>query len=72
VTSFKFPWGAYPGYSHARTIGAIAGRNGEPGGWHGEDRLARTFVFEVPDSNKPTQTQKTRKRRDRGDSDSDD
>lgn len=46
VTSFKFPWKSYPGYSHARTIGEIEGKHGGKGGWRGEDREARTYVFE--------------------------
>jgi 25S rRNA (uracil2634-N3)-methyltransferase len=47
VTSFRFPWHCYPGYMHARTLGVIEGRHGERGGWRGEDREARMFVFEV-------------------------
>ncbi|KAJ5144159.1 uncharacterized protein N7515_002946 [Penicillium bovifimosum] len=47
VTSFKFPWASYEGYSHARTAGHIEGKDGERGGWRGEDREARMFVFEV-------------------------
>ncbi|KAJ6094636.1 hypothetical protein N7467_002149 [Penicillium canescens] len=35
VTSFRFPWASYEGYSHARTIGEIEGKNGERGGWRG-------------------------------------
>jgi len=31
----------YPGYSHARTLGNVEGG----GGWKGEDRRARMFVF---------------------------
>ncbi|EGD92881.1 hypothetical protein TESG_00442 [Trichophyton tonsurans CBS 112818] len=46
VTSFKFPWASYPGYSHARTIGAIEGKDGGRGGWKGEEREARSYVFE--------------------------
>lgn len=46
VTSFKFPWSSYPGYSHARTLGEIEGKDGERGGWRGEDREARSYVFE--------------------------
>ncbi|QSS65981.1 DUF2431 superfamily domain-containing protein, partial [Histoplasma capsulatum] len=48
VTSFRFPWASYPGYSHARTIGEIEKRNGSTGrgGWRGEDREARMYVFE--------------------------
>lgn len=41
VRSFKFLADAYPGYSHARTIGNIDGG----GGWKGEDREARSYVF---------------------------
>ena len=41
--SFKFMAEAYPGYSHARTLGNIEGG----GGWKGEDREARSFVFGV-------------------------
>ena len=40
--SFKFQAAAYPDYHHARTLGNIAGG----GGWKGEDRPARTYVFE--------------------------
>ncbi|KAF2166807.1 hypothetical protein M409DRAFT_22863 [Zasmidium cellare ATCC 36951] len=41
VRSFKFQADAYPGYSHARTLGNIEGG----GGWKGEDRDARSYVF---------------------------
>jgi 25S rRNA (uracil2634-N3)-methyltransferase len=48
VRSFKFPWSSYPGYAHARTLGEIEARDGSGrGGWRGEEREARTFVFEV-------------------------
>ncbi|KAA8643152.1 hypothetical protein EYZ11_006794 [Aspergillus tanneri] len=47
VTSFKFPWASYKGYSHARTLGDVEGKHGGRGGWRGEDREARTYVFEV-------------------------
>ncbi|KAJ5963303.1 uncharacterized protein N7479_003179 [Penicillium vulpinum] len=47
VTSFKFPWTSYEGYSHARTAGHIEGKDGERAGWRGEDREARMYVFEV-------------------------
>lgn len=43
-TSFKFAPEDYPGYAHARTLGNVSG-----GGWKGEERNARTFVFEVGD-----------------------
>ncbi|EEP79178.1 conserved hypothetical protein [Uncinocarpus reesii 1704] len=46
VTSFKFPWASYPGYSHARTLGEVEGKDGERAGWKGEDREARSYVFE--------------------------
>ncbi len=41
--SFRFQSAAYPGYKHARTLGNIEGG----GGWKGEERAARTFLFEV-------------------------
>ncbi|KAL2823975.1 hypothetical protein BDW59DRAFT_162755 [Aspergillus cavernicola] len=47
VTSFRFPWACYRGYSHARTVGAIESKDGGRGGWRGEDREARMYVFEV-------------------------
>ncbi|EKV05208.1 25S rRNA (uridine(2634)-N(3))-methyltransferase [Penicillium digitatum] len=47
VTSFRFPWTSYEGYSHARTAGHIEGKDGERAGWRGEDREARMYVFEV-------------------------
>jgi 25S rRNA (uracil2634-N3)-methyltransferase len=57
VTSFKFPWKSYPGYSHARTLGIVESRSSKQdgddeterkgGGWKGEDREARSYVFEV-------------------------
>lgn len=44
--SFKFKWDAYPGYHHARTCGVIKGKDGkEGGGWKGEERSARSYVF---------------------------
>jgi 25S rRNA (uracil2634-N3)-methyltransferase len=56
VESFRFPWSAYPGYKHARTIGDIAtGKDrsdeGSRGGaWRGEERDARMYVIEVKGS----------------------
>jgi 25S rRNA (uracil2634-N3)-methyltransferase len=53
VESFRFPWEAYPGYAHARTIGEITrgkDRTAEGkrrGAWRGEERDARCFVLEV-------------------------
>jgi 25S rRNA (uracil2634-N3)-methyltransferase len=44
--SFKFQSKAYPGYHHARTVGAIKNKQGElGGGWKGEERAARSFIF---------------------------
>lgn len=42
VESWKFDWSQYPGYHHVRTLGALEGG----GGWKGEDREARMYVFE--------------------------
>lgn len=44
--SFKFQAAAYPGYRHARTLGNVDGVVGG-GAWRGEERAARTYVFEV-------------------------
>jgi 25S rRNA (uracil2634-N3)-methyltransferase len=55
IESFRFPWEAYPGYAHARTMGEITrgkDRSGEgkrKGAWRGEERDARCFVLEVKD-----------------------
>ncbi|KAL1886376.1 hypothetical protein Plec18167_000306 [Paecilomyces lecythidis] len=77
ITSFKFPWVAYPGYSHARTLGHIENRDGGRGGWRGEEREARTYVFEIKGSedkkSAKTSNQKGKpagKKRTRDDSDS--
>ena len=40
--SFKFSAETYPGYSHSRTLGNIEGG----GGWKGEERSARSYVFQ--------------------------
>ncbi|KAF2993978.1 hypothetical protein E8E13_001109 [Curvularia kusanoi] len=42
VESWKLDWSQYPGYGHVRTLGAVEGG----GGWKGEDREARMYVFE--------------------------
>ena len=44
LSSFKFDWSLYPGYSHARTLGVVDG----DGGWKGEEREARSYLFERP------------------------
>ncbi len=44
--SFKFQAKAYPEYKHARTLGVVKGKDGkEGGGWRGEERSARSYVF---------------------------
>ncbi|KAI1144174.1 hypothetical protein F5Y05DRAFT_363882 [Hypoxylon sp. FL0543] len=70
--SFKFQASAYPGYHHARTLGVVKGKNGEVGGgWKGEDRAARSYVFvRKDDEAKPAP--KTSKKRSRDDDTSDD
>ena len=45
--SFKFQASAYPGYKHARTLGNIEGEMG--GKWRGEERSARSYIFEAGD-----------------------
>lgn len=56
--SWKFDWSQYPGYKHVRTLGMIEGG----GAWKGEDREARTFVFEkvplVADSDEEKELEK--------------
>ncbi|KAH8815585.1 hypothetical protein F5884DRAFT_183250 [Xylogone sp. PMI_703] len=45
-TSFRFQAAAYPGYRHARTLGVVKSKKGEgEGGWKGEERDARSYVF---------------------------
>ncbi|TLD26756.1 hypothetical protein PspLS_04911 [Pyricularia sp. CBS 133598] len=51
--SFAFRADAYPGYHHARTLGAVRSKSGElGGGWKGEERASRSYIFyrkdEVP------------------------
>ncbi|KAI9050147.1 hypothetical protein LZ554_006288 [Drepanopeziza brunnea f. sp. 'monogermtubi'] len=44
--SFRFQAKAYPGYKHARTLGVVKGKGGKKGGgWKGEERSARSYVF---------------------------
>lgn len=43
--SFRFQAEAYPGYKHARTLGVVKGKDGREGGWRGEERSARSYVF---------------------------
>lgn len=46
-TSFRFQAAAYPGYHHSRTLGVVKNKaTGEAGGgWKGEERLARSYIF---------------------------
>jgi len=65
--SFRFQADAYPGYKHARTLGNINGG----GGWKGEDRPARTYIFEVKDED-DVRPQKSKRKREESDDDDDD
>ncbi|RWA12902.1 hypothetical protein EKO27_g2196 [Xylaria grammica] len=48
--SFRFQASAYPGYHHARTLGVVRNRSGEVGGgWKGENRAARSYIFTKKD-----------------------
>ncbi|KAK7742074.1 hypothetical protein SLS53_004660 [Cytospora paraplurivora] len=68
--SYRFQASAYPGYSHARTLGVVKNKHGDVGGgWKGEDRPARSYVFVRKDET-PKPVSKKRKRA--GDDDSDD
>lgn len=70
VTSFRFPWQSYSGYSHARTLGLVESRSGKVGGgWKGENREARTYVFEVKTDDSKVHSGKKRAREDSSDSD---
>jgi 25S rRNA (uracil2634-N3)-methyltransferase len=67
VESFKFPWYAYPGYQHARTLGDItAGKEREEGkrkgAWRGEERDARCYIFQPKEDAQSPSTTKKRKR----------
>jgi 25S rRNA (uracil2634-N3)-methyltransferase len=67
--SWKFDWGQYPGYHHVRTLGAIEGG----GGWKGEERDARMFVFKkIPlelDSEEEREKAKQKKKKRKRDAD---
>lgn len=66
--SFKFQADAYSGYEHARTLGNIKGG----GGWKGENRPARTYLFEVKDREEDQVPRKKQKRAADDDGDDDD
>jgi 25S rRNA (uracil2634-N3)-methyltransferase len=57
--SFRFSADSYPEYSHARTLGNIRGG----GRWKGEERSARTYIFELDrgDEGGRTNTKKRKK-----------
>jgi 25S rRNA (uracil2634-N3)-methyltransferase len=57
--SFRFSADMYPGYSHARTLGNIRGG----GGWKGEERSARTYIFELDDGVDKSGRASTKKRK---------
>lgn len=60
--SFRFQASAYPGYHHARTLGVVKNKQGDVGGgWKGEDRAARSYVF-VRKDEVPKAVSKKRKR----------
>ena len=67
VESFAFDWEQYPGYKHVRILGAIEGG----GGWKGEERRARWFVFEKVAEVKEEEQKKKGKKRARAESESD-
>lgn len=62
--SFQFQASAYPGYHHARTLGVVKNKSGEfGGGWKGEERAARSYIFVRKDeAAKPTASKKNLKR----------
>ncbi|KAI1330384.1 hypothetical protein F5Y16DRAFT_16212 [Xylariaceae sp. FL0255] len=76
--SFRFQASAYPGYHHARTLGVVRNRDGEVGGgWKGEDRAARSYVFvQKKDAARPSvshnATRQSRKRKNESSDDNDD
>ncbi|KAI0128542.1 hypothetical protein BJ170DRAFT_333378 [Xylariales sp. AK1849] len=71
--SFRFQATAYPGYHHARTLGAVRNKNGGiGGGWKGEDRPARSYVFVPKDGEFRPVLQKSKKRSKNEDSSSSD
>ncbi|KIX10092.1 uncharacterized protein Z518_01173 [Rhinocladiella mackenziei CBS 650.93] len=79
MESFKFPWSAYPGYQHARTIGDVrTGKDRDDegtrkGAWRGEERDARCYVLENQDAEEKAQQpwKKRRKHEDEEDDESD-
>ncbi|KAI1213495.1 uncharacterized protein F4807DRAFT_411327 [Annulohypoxylon truncatum] len=72
--SFRFQAAAYPGYRHARTLGVVRSKSGEVGGgWKGEERAARSYVFvRKDDEAKPAVGSGQGKKRSRADDESSD
>ncbi|TIA18511.1 hypothetical protein D6C80_03380 [Aureobasidium pullulans] len=68
--SFRFQAEVYPGYSHARTLGNIEGG----GGWKGEERPSRSYVFQLKGAGELVQKQqaKNNKRKKADESDDED
>ncbi|KAI8962454.1 hypothetical protein F5Y11DRAFT_322644 [Daldinia sp. FL1419] len=61
--SFKFQASAYPGYHHARTLGVVKTKSGETGGgWKGEERAARSYIFVRKDDEARPQAGSSKKR----------
>jgi len=50
VRSTRFEWEKFPSYRHARTLGNVKGG----GGWKGEDRAARMYIFGRPGEEEKT------------------
>lgn len=72
--SFRFQAHVYPGYHHARTLGVVRNKkSGEVGGgWKGEERPARSYVFiKKGDAISGSLAKKSKKDYDSDDSDSD-
>ncbi|OCL05023.1 hypothetical protein AOQ84DRAFT_299719 [Glonium stellatum] len=68
VTSFKFISKAYPEYEHARTLGNIEGG----GGWKGEERDARTYIFQLNESEEKQNNAAKKRKADDSSSDDED
>lgn len=61
--SFKFQASAYPGYHHARTLGVVKNKDGDVGGgWKGENRAARSYVFVRKDEDSRPAPRSSKKR----------
>ncbi|KAH6890502.1 hypothetical protein B0T10DRAFT_321441 [Thelonectria olida] len=70
-TSFSFKAALYPGYRHARTLGVVRDSQGRVtgGGWKGEERLARSYVFKRKGDVAPEGGKKRRRGDDSSDED---